>query len=290
MRVWILAVATATIPLAEVCAQGTPQSYQFELMGGFSLTSIDFSPSDLDITEIGVGGTYYFNPVSLESHPWNEAAFLEHSKGVMLGLGFTDFELGPFNADGPSIGAGFLYADKEKPIAAQINVSFGTLEGDMGVDIDLVNIGGWAGYWLQQNALVGIEIDYDELDGSGAFTMEELFFGGFGKIVYDLEEGRAINAEARVGLNNVDNGAGDDTNVVIGLEGDFYFTPQYSAGALLNFSFGDSVVDEGVTLGVRGTAWFNQHISVSAEYATYSASDNLGADQDEFGIFVTARF
>ena len=289
MRVWILAVATATIPLAEVCAQGTPQSYQFELMGGLSLTTIDSNP-DIDITEFGVGGTYYLDPVSLESHPWNEAAFLEHSKGVMVGLAYTDFEIGNFSADGPSIGAGFLYADKEKPIAAQINVGFGTLEGDAGIDIDQTNIGGWCGYWLKENALVGIEIDYEELDGGGTFTLEELFFGGFGKIVYDLEEGRAINAEARVGAKNVDVGGVDDTNFVIGLEGDFYFTPQYSAGALLNFSFGDSVADEGVTIGVRGTAWFNERISLSAQYATFSASDNAGADEDEFGIFVTARF
>jgi hypothetical protein len=289
MRTWILAVAAATIPAADVCTQGGPESFQIELSGGWSLNSIDTNP-DIDITQVDIGGTYYLQPVALADHPWNEAAFLEHSMGVMAGLRYTKFEIAGFSADGPSIGVGFLYADKKQPVAAQFNFSFGTLDGDMGLDIDQTDVNAWAGYWLQPNALVGAAVDYGKTDAQGGLAIEELYFGAFGKIVHDLGEGRAINAEAHVGLTSVDVAGSSETNFDIGVEGDYYFTPRYSAGAILDFSFGDATSNEGTTIGVRGSAWISPQASVQAMYSKFSASDSLGADQDEFGISFKLRF
>ncbi|MBX3462267.1 MAG: putative porin [Planctomycetes bacterium] len=289
MRAWIL-IATFLSGLATAARaqDAPPQSYRFELSGSWMLTSTDSSP-DIDINEFAVGGMYFLAPVSLANHPWNEAAFLEHAKGIMAGVQWTKFEVGPFSADGPSIGAGFLYADKEEPIAAQFSVRYGTLDGDMGIDVDRIGLSGWVGYWLRQNALVGFAIDHEETDVSGLLDIKQTRYGAFGKTVYDLGGGRAINAEARVGLASVDAGASADTNFEIGLEGDYYFTPRFSVGAALNLSVGDAVSREGLTYGVRGSAWLSPRVSVGVELSSFRASDSQGADIDTAGAYLTVR-
>jgi hypothetical protein len=291
MRARILTTAAVAVFAGVAMAQERQQmkSFQIEATGGFSFREIDTGP-DIEITQFEAMGTYYLAPVELKDHPWNEAAFLEHSMGVMAGLRWVDFEVGPFSADGPVVGAGFRYADKETPVAGEVNFSIGSLDGDMSTDVDITTFEGRGGYWLQSNAIVGAEFKYDELEVGGATLQEESYFGGFGKIVYDLGEGRAVNAEAGVGIASVEDAVSDEENFVIHIEGDYYFTPQYSAGALLDFSFGDSVSDEGVTFGLRGTAWINPMFSVMAEFTTFSADNDQGADSDEFGIFATFRF
>ncbi len=289
MRVCIQTVVALALPVAAAHAQGAPPTYRFEVVGSYRVSEVDTNP-DLEITQYGVSGTYYLAPVSLASHPWSEAAFLEHATGVSVGVRHTDFEIATFDADGPTIGAGFLFATKEDPIAARIDVAFGTLDGDMGIDVDQTNVSGWVGYWLQPNALVGAELDYEEIEAGGLLDIEQLRVGVFGKVVHDLGEGRSINAEARIGAAQVDVPGSDETNVSLRVEGDYYFTPQYSAGALVDFSFGDAASEEGVTFGVRGTAWLNHSAALSVAYSVFDASDSAGSDESELGLSVTVRF
>lgn len=290
MRVCILTSILLTGVARSASAQeGPPQSYRVELSGSWMLTATDSNP-DIDITEFTLGGMYFLEPVSLADHPWNEAAFLERAKAVMAGVQWTRFEVGPFSADGPSLGAGFLYADKAQPIAAQLFVRYGTLDGDMGIDVDRTSFGGRAGYWLGRGALAGFEIERDQTDVSGLLDITQTRYGAFGKMVHDLGGGRAINVEARVGLVSVDAGAATDTNFEIGLEGDYYFTPRFSAGAVLNLSVGDAASREGTTLGVRGSAWLSPRIAVGLEWSSFHASDSQGADIDTAGAFLSVRF
>src|SRR4026209_1979757 len=122
MRKGIAAGFVVAATTAQLVAQGGAQftSYQFEVGGGWSTTSTDTSP-DSDLSEFFVLGTYHLKPVMLADHPWNEAAFLEHSTFVQVGLAFDNLEVGNFSADGPLFRIGGTYADKEKPIAAQVN-------------------------------------------------------------------------------------------------------------------------------------------------------------------------
>ena len=289
MRTSILTVATVATLATPVDAQEALPRYQYEAMGRLSWTTTDTSP-DVEITELDLAGTYYFQPVEVGAHPWNEAAFLEHSKALRAELGYTKFEVSSFDADGPSFGAGFLYADKERPFAAEFDFSFGKLNGDQGIDIDQVDVAGKIGYWLRPNAIVGGQIIYDNLDANGLLEIEQIHVGGFGKIVHDLGDGRAINGEAAIGVRSVDAAGSSDTNFELGVSGDYYFEPRYSVGALLQLSFGNAASDEGVTIGVRGAAWLCPSAAVEASYARFSASDNAGSDQDEFAVWVKVRF
>ena len=283
-------VAATTAQLAAQGAQGGAQitSYQFEVTGGWSMNSTDTSP-DMELNNYFVAGTYHLKPVLLADHPWNEAAVLEHSTFVQAGLDFADFEVGPFSADGPLFRVGGTYAEKDNPIAAQLNMQIGTLDGDAGIDVDLMSVNGRCGYWLKPNAIVGGQITLDKTE-AGSLDIDSLGFGAFGKIVHSLGEGRSVNAEAHLDLVSVDDGVSDEDNVEFGVAGDFYITKQYSVGAFVDFSFGDAPSDEGTTLGLRGTAWITPQFSVNAALSTFMADSNAGADEDFFTLFFTGRF
>ena len=286
----ITAAIVISIATAELAAQegARPRSYQFELGGGWTQSTADTSP-DTETNQYQLSGTYHLKPDALADHPWSEAAFLEHSTSLTASLAFEKFEVGGFSADGPLFGAGFTFAEKETPFAASFRFSFGTLDGDGGVDIDLTDLDGRVGYWLMPNALIGVEIGKQEIE-AGALDVETLRYAAFGKIVHDLREGRAINAEVRVGVASVDDGTSTDDNFEIGIAGDFYFTPQYSAGVLANLSFGDAASEEGTTLGLRGQAWFTPQFSAGVQFSTFHATDNNGVDEDTVSVFLSLRF
>lgn len=290
MSTRICAAFVAAIAVAQLSAQdGGLESYQVDLIGAWSFSETDTTP-EIEQNTFLIGGTYHLKPVELADHPWNEAAFLEHSTSVTAMLSWSDFEIGAFSADGVTFGAGFRYADKETPVAADLSFQLGSLDGDGGVDIDLNEVNARIGYWLKPNAIVGVEVGIEEIEAETVFEIEELRFGAFGKIVHDLGEGRAVNAEARIGIAAVDDTVSDEENFELGVAGDFYFTPRYSAGALVNFSFGDAASEEGTTLGLRGSAWVTPQVAVGAQVTTFLAEDSAGADQDTFALFVNLRF
>ena len=265
------------------------ESYQTEITGGYTWLKIDTSP-DIELSEALIEGTYNFQPVSLKGHPWNEAAFLEHTMQAMVALRYTDFEISTFDADGLLYGGGFRYADKDTPVAADVRFRTGTLDGDLGFDVDVTFIDASVGYWVMPNAIAGLSFTFDELDPDGTFRIKETSIGAFGKIVHKIDDERAVNAEARLGWTSVDAGTDDDDNFELTLAGDYYFTPQYSAGVLLDVSVGSAESIEGTTLGVRGSAWFSPQVGVRVEYSRFWASDSQGADADAVGVFLSVRF
>lgn len=284
----ISAALFSAIAASALSAQDA-RHYQVDLAGGWSRSKTDTSP-DLEINQYRVGGTYHLKPVALADHPWSEAAFLEHSTSVSALLGFADFDVGSFSADGMVYGAGFRYADKETPVAAELNFSIGSLDGDGGVDIDLNDVNARVGYWLKPNVIVGVEAGLSETEANSVIDVDTLRVGLFGKLVRDLGDGTAVNGEAHFGMVSVDDSVSTDENVEFGVAGDFYFTPQYSVGALVDFSFGDAASEEGTTLGVRGTAWFSPRVALNLAATTFDAEDSSGVDQDTFAVFVNLRF
>jgi hypothetical protein len=289
------AIAAITFATIAMLAQNTSaqngsaqESYQTEVTGGYTWLESDTNP-DIELTEAVIEGTYNFQPVSLKGHPWNEAAFLEHSMQAMVRLSYFDFEVGSASSDGLLYGGGYRYAAKDSPVAADVRFQTGTLDGS-GIDVDVTFLDASVGYWVKPNAIVGLAFALDELDPDGTFKIEETTVAAFGKIVHKLDDQRAVNAEARLGWTSVDTGTTDDDNFVLTLEGDYYFTPQYSAGAMLDVSVGDAESDEGTTLGVRGSAWFTPQVGVQVEYSRFWANDSQGADEDAVGLFLSVRF
>jgi hypothetical protein len=152
-------------------------------------------------------------------------------------------------------------------------------------------VDGSVGYWLQPNAIVGGQVQYEKTEIDTMPDQDTLSFGVFGKVVHPLGEGRSLNGEAHLSLVSVDDGTSKDDNFDLGIAVDFYFTPQYSVGALVDFSVGDAKSAEGTTLGIRGTAWLMPQLSVNVGYSTFMAeNDTFGSDKDTFSVFFTARF
>lgn len=290
MNAQISAALAAALAAGSITAQDAPKSsYQIELTAGFALTELDTSP-EIEIRQFLLGGSYHLKPVALADHPWNEAAFLEHSTFVSAQVGYAEFEISSFDADGEVFGAGFRYAEKDTPVAAELAFSIGSLDGDAGLEIDLNEVSGRVGYWVKPNAIVGVSASFEEVEVQSALVNEVLRVGAFGKIVHDLGEDRAINVEADLGIASVDDGASEEENVELALASDFYFTPQYSAGALVALSFGDAVSEEGITFGLRGSAWFTPMFGGSVEVSRFNAEDSAGSDEDSLSIFASVRF
>lgn len=285
------AIAVVAVVAVWMLAQGASaqESYQFEVTGGYTWFESDTNP-DVEFNEALVEGTYNFKPVMLKDHPWNEAAFLEHSMQAMLNLSYSEFEVGSADADGLVYGAGFRYAEEDSPIAAEVRYRTGTLDGDFGIDVDVTSLEASAGYWLQPNAIVGLVFTLDQLDPDGSFKLEQTGIAAFGKIVHKLDTERAVNGEARVGWVSVDTGTDDDDNFEITLLGDYYFTPQYSVGALVDVSVGSADTEEGTTLGARASAWFTPQVGFRVQYSKFWASDSNGDDEDTLGLFLSVRF
>jgi hypothetical protein len=282
---FVVAIAGGSLAAQEAAQQ---HKFQFEVLGGWVNSTTDTSP-DVEINQYVVAGTYHLQPVMLADHPWSEAPFLEHSTWVSLGVSYTTFDVGSFSADGPLFGAGFRFADKQTPVAAEVNFSIGTLDGDAGIDIDRTIVNGSVGYWLKPNAIIGVDIGMEETEANSMLDVEELRYGIFGKVVHDLGSGRAINGEARLGVATIDDSTTKDDNFEVGIAGDFYFTPQYSAGALVEISTGDAVSAEGTTVGVRGTAWFTPQAALNVSFTTFMADDST-FDEDTLAVFFDLRF
>lgn len=265
-------------------------SYRAEVVAGYTMNEDDDSP-ETKLSMLVLGGTFNFQPVSLEGHPWEEAAFLERSMQASAELLYVELESGPLEADGLLYGLGFRYAEKETPVAAEARFSTGTIDVDgSSFDFDVTMIDASVGYWAMPDAIVGVDYGFEEFDPNMGTGSETTRFGVFGKMVHKLDKEKAINAEARLGIANVDDGTTDEDNFEVALGGDYYFTPQYSAGAHVDFSFGDAVSEEGTTLGVRGNAWFTPQIGARVEVSQFWASDSQGFDETEFGVFLAVRF
>ncbi len=282
-------LALAMGALSPALAAQDPDLFQYEILSGWRSTTTDTNP-DIDVNTLFVEGRYFFDAVSVGAHPRTEAAFLERAMYVAADIDYTRFEIGGFDADGPTVGAEFRYAKPDEQIAATAGFEYGSLSGDGGVDVDQWLIHGDLGYWLEDDMIIGGRFSREETEAGGLLNITETVFGAFGKVVRDIGDNRAINVEAHAQFVHVDPGSTDDVNFEIGAEGDFYFTPEYSGGAILNLSLGGADLRAGVTVGVRGAAWVTPTIAVNAELTHFEASDSNGADEDMFSVFGTFRF
>ncbi|GAB3051490.1 putative porin [Acinetobacter apis] len=69
----------ATALFAGLAITGTANAYQAEVGGGYSYLDPD---NGSGVSQFGVNGTYYFNPVQIRNSPLAEAAFLDKASNV----------------------------------------------------------------------------------------------------------------------------------------------------------------------------------------------------------------
>ena len=285
----VLLCSTLLAPFASAQGGTNNNSYQWELNASYGVEDAD-TTATFKTTELMLEATFNFKPVELKDQPWLEADFLERVMQVGVVVDQYTQEVGNAEPDGLLYGARFRYADKESPVAAEIRYAVGNIDGD-GFDVDLSALSALVGYWVEDGFLVGLDLSLETMSPSGGSDMDQTKYGLFAKNVRKLDGGRAVNLEGSIRIANFDDGSTDDSNTEIQIGGDYFFTPQYSAGAELGYFFGDARSEEGTSFVIRGEAFFTQNIAVGASYGWFWADDSqFGADADLFSINVRGRF
>lgn len=241
----------AILTIAALAAAGQVAAYQVEVSG--EVNTNDYVDSFM------VGGDYYLNPVSQNTGPWAEAAFLE--KASYVGVHFIDLD------DNSGMLAKGRYHINEQ-FFFDAGVTFG--------DLDSVIVGG--GLYLDSSTTIAAHIeDGDDLDTFSADYKQLIF----------RNDGTYLNMDLGVSHKSYDNnGAFDDqdmTRVTAG--GDYYLDKATSIGGEVGLAFGDI---DGKSFQVRAERFLQDNIAINGgiEFADY---DNT--DSDTGLIFgATARF
>ena len=168
-----------------------------------------------------------------------QAAFATDVSYDFFELRFVDTEIDDANIDGDGflIGGSYNISDNWLIIGSYTDIGF-----DRGVDASFLEAGG--GYVFPIDPKFDLfatgSIIRAELDGPNNIDESETGF----RIVGGIRSKFTEQFEGRAELNYVDI---DDSDTIIRLGGDFYFTPEFAAGATIDLG-GDN---DSITFGIR---------------------------------------
>lgn len=289
-------ILVATLAVLTVGLHAAEGEYRWELGLGYGTQTVDSDP-EFDATDLGGRVRYQlFAPVTLGQSPWEEAEFLEHSTWLEARVGRVTQESGPLEADGLRYGVAGRYAAKDVPVAVEASLDLGSVEDDdFGITLDTVTWEVRAGYWVMPNLIAGLGYSSATSDLTSEFDSTEetdTAIFAWGKWVHPLTADLDLNLEAEAGRTSyeAEDEDEDGDNLAATLRGDLYLMKRYGIGVLAGTESGDVAGEEGRLLGVRGSAWFTEHIGVRVEYATFAARQEDELDTDTISGELVGRF
>ena len=266
-------------------------AYQYEVNAAYENT--DFDDVNSDVNAFGIGGKYYFAPVSNSTAPLAEAAFL--AKASNLGLAYArssiednDTILGvayKYKTTSDTIGlAGEYYVPNSQLYfsAAINNTQFDSKVSAAGVSFSTDDSGN--GYAVE----VGFLPVTGLLLAIGATDMEEsvdpvqvaqLGFISTAGVAAAAGEDTAVTLRGKYVTRLGNNDYNFESKVVIGeetayrLSADFYLDPTLSFGA----SVADSTFDDSDTVfGLRAQKFFTPTMALGLGYTTTDGANSYG--------------
>ena len=286
------------VAAALLASMTAANAYQYEVNAAYESTDIDDLNTNVDA--YGIGGKYYFAPVTNSTAPLAEAAFL--SKASNLGLAYarstaedSDKILGvSYNykttADTIGLAGEYYVPNSQLYFSAAVNNTDSTTKASaLGVSFSEDDSG--TGY--------AVEVGFLPVNGLllaiGATDMEEsidpvqvaqLGFISTVGVAAAAGEDTAATLRAKYVTRLANNDVNFESKILIGEEtayrfaADFYLDPTLSIGA----SVADSTFDESDTVfGVRVQKFFTPAMAVGLAYTTTDGADS-------FGINGTFRF
>jgi len=232
------------IAAAFTCADARADDYRFELepAAGHLTIEQDDSP-DVDLDQVGVGGTYYFKPVPTDGLPLAEAAFLNRSS--YLGAEAVRSELGDEKIDIFRASVGYYIPD------TMFFARLGYTYLDDFSPGDQSRFDGTFGITPFDGLLVSTDFDEDGWDPNATAK----YVGMFGN-------GHWYAASIRV----VDP---DDDDIIVGADFDYFFDPTFSVGVGADSDFD--------TLEVRTENFFTPGFSLGGRAFFTDAGDGFAA-------------
>jgi len=261
---------------------------------GLNYDTTDYSNNDKD-KSIGVDLEYYLPMVEKKSHPWREAAFLEHASSINFEVNKETSE--PNNSEkfkGHSFSAGGIYASKANPFAATLIYNNTEIKADypttsVSQKQNLLGLGAGA-YVTESLAVLGLYINGEfkyTVDNFPQFNSKTdvTAYGVLGKYVYELPQQQALNVEFQfTKLDFKPENSPTESNNSVDLKAMYYINPQIGIGGQLVNQSGDTDSFKGMKYGVGVDAFVTENISVTAGYLSFSADNSSGNDSDEWKI------
>ncbi len=242
------------LSLAVACAMGASSAamaYQFEVSLGFDTAE----RSSQDNEQWSLSGTYYLAPIDDSTGPLAEAAFLNKASYVTASYGYLAND-----AQGHAYSLGGEYVIPEGNFIIGANYGWG--DGPTGNN-EQYNVS--LGKYLTDTTTV--RLNY--LDWESNVTGEELEVIGVSlrHLTGDIGMGRQIAVEGDVSRVEVENDLidGDASGTRVGVGADLYVNPQFSFGADLGYTNGNSGVS-GRDFEVRARYHFDSNFFVAANY------------------------
>lgn len=265
--------------------------YQFEASTQYLNREMD----NFEMRDYGLLATTYFKKVNVGKHPLAEAAFLNRISSIAVPAGFTQLEFNIGNeiqGDGPIYGAEITYAETGRPLYANASFSVMDIDFDAPTNGELSHDGYslGIGIFLRESLLLAFEYGHEETEILNFSENENQTYTVSTKWVNEIVNGRAVNIEANLGLDQYNEGSEDGSNTIIGAAGDYYFNPRISIGAGLTFNTGDDADSEGNTFEIRSGIFFNPRFSINTAYEKFLADNDNSEDEQIINISLLTRF
>lgn len=253
-----LTLATALIATTASFVALNANAYQAEVGGNYSYLDPDRGDS---ISQFGVNGKYYFEPVQTKDSPLAEAAFLNRSSNVNAAIDYGDND-GTKNSQ-YGVGAEYFVPNSDFYIGGNISRSEYKIDR-ANIDTKTTHYNAEVGYLPAPGLLVAVGAQgYDTKHGGDGVdpTLRAKYVTNIG--------GNDINVEARGVF-------GDDENKQYYIGGDYYFDKTLSFGA--DYSKDKSVDQD--QWGIKAKKFINTNLSVDGrlgfgdDYNTYTVGAN----------------
>ncbi|MDH5711723.1 MAG: hypothetical protein OEZ15_08690 [Gammaproteobacteria bacterium] len=284
--------AIALVLLSLPAVSYSQSSYKIEI--GAELSKENQNTSDNKNTLLSA--QIFFDEVTIGSHPYAEAAFLEQTSSI--GIGYSNFDItsNAFDFSGDQIIFGVDYVLPDSLIILQGGIT--SADGDYknglkgGFDADGIFIG--IGKYITENS--AITIRYLQLDGDANFvpsikiTSKLTEIGVDYKIVEELRDGAAFKFEASFTSSDMDMDTTSETNTIIEFSGDYYQNQSISIGASLEINSGDDKGSEGKTFGLNLGMFLTPVFAIAVEFNQFMADNTSVDDSDEVVLVGAVRF
>ena len=262
-----------------------------------SLYYLDFDTDDDFEKEefVALRASWYFTPVSTAKGPLAESAYLSHASSLNFGYGDISVKqqgIGDFDGSGVELGA--FYVVPASRYFFGVNYQDSSIE-DGPIKTDQRFLGLQFGKYFTDTfsgylALTRTDVSIDVPSGPplGDFDTTGITIGA--KNILE-SNGKYINLEGFIQRVTEDfDLSGDDTNTVVSLAGDYYFTRQFGIGPLAKLNTGDAERNEGITYGFRTSYFFNPRFALMFTHETFDADNAAGRDADTTQVNFAARF
>jgi len=245
-------------------------------------------------SQTGLAFRGYFVPVTTQGIPLDEAAFLDRAGNVSIVYSDNKFD-GSFELTTDLWGINATLAKQSIPWMLSLSYfnEDGKTTDPINIDVTSETFDLGVGYFVEDGLLIVGQYEQTDTKISSAFTdndLERTTYGVGVKWLHLLSAQTALNLEANVERIRNKNASKTDDGQNISISGDYYFTPEASAGLWYSKLTHDDKSREGSLLGITAKYFVKPQFSVGVDVGWFDA-ESAGDENDErWSLSLAYRF